>query len=70
MIVVNLDPRETVRFERFDRIAQLVVQQVEKVSFHEVAELPGSARGNGGFGSTGTSGSGADTTAGSAQHHS
>ncbi|MEU6171755.1 dUTP diphosphatase [Streptantibioticus parmotrematis] len=53
VIVVNLDPRESVRFERFDRIAQLVVQQVEKVRFHEVAELPGSARATGGFGSTG-----------------
>ncbi|MQS38601.1 dUTP diphosphatase [Streptomyces katsurahamanus] len=53
VIVVNLDPRETVRFEKFDRIAQLVVQQVEKVRFHEVAELPGSARAEGGFGSTG-----------------
>jgi dUTP pyrophosphatase len=55
VIVANLDPRETVRFERLDRIAQLVVQQVEKVRFHEVAELPGSARAAGGFGSTGGS---------------
>ncbi|GAA3636984.1 dUTP diphosphatase [Streptomyces sp. S1A] len=53
VIVANLDPRESVRFERFDRIAQLVVQQVEKVRFHEVEELPGSARAAGGFGSTG-----------------
>lgn len=53
VIVVNLDPREPVRFERGDRIAQLVVQQVERVRFHEVAELPGSARAAGGFGSTG-----------------
>ncbi|GGX56584.1 deoxyuridine 5'-triphosphate nucleotidohydrolase [Streptomyces noursei] len=53
VIVVNLDPRESVRFEKYDRIAQLVVQQVEKVRFHEVAELPGSARAEGGFGSTG-----------------
>ena len=53
VVVINLDPRESVRFERFDRIAQLVVQQVEKLRFHEVAELPGSARGDGGFGSTG-----------------
>jgi dUTP pyrophosphatase len=53
VIVVNLDPRESVRFERFDRIAQLVVQRVERVRFHEVAELPGSARADGGFGSTG-----------------
>ncbi|MER5407080.1 dUTP diphosphatase [Streptomyces sp. NPDC002769] len=53
VIVVNLDPYESVRFERYDRIAQLVVQQVEKVRFHEVAELPGSARAVGGLGSTG-----------------
>ncbi|MFI5569020.1 dUTP diphosphatase [Streptomyces sp. NPDC051740] len=53
VIVVNLDPRETVRFERFDRIAQLVVQQVERVRFVSVAELPPSARAEGGFGSTG-----------------
>ncbi|WP_031486334.1 dUTP diphosphatase [Streptomyces bicolor] len=53
VIVVNLDPHETVRFERFDRIAQLVVQQVERVRFQEVAELPDSARAEGGFGSTG-----------------
>ncbi|MFB7916180.1 dUTP diphosphatase [Streptomyces sp. NPDC056061] len=58
VIVINLDPREPVRFERFDRIAQLVVQQVEKVRFHEVTELPGSARGEGGFGSTGGHASG------------
>ncbi|MFW6720270.1 dUTP diphosphatase [Streptomyces sp. MAR4 CNY-716] len=51
--VVNLDPRRPVRFERFDRIAQLVIQQVERARFHEVAELPGSARGEGGHGSTG-----------------
>jgi dUTP pyrophosphatase len=53
VIVVNLDPRERVVFHRGDRIAQLVVQRVEKVRFHEVAELPGSARAIGGFGSTG-----------------
>lgn len=53
VIVVNLDPRERVVFRRGDRIAQLVVQRVERVSFHEVAELPGSVRSAGGFGSTG-----------------
>ncbi|GAA3039516.1 dUTP diphosphatase [Kitasatospora albolonga] len=53
VIVVNLDPREPVKFRRGDRIAQLVIQQVEKALFHEVAELPGSSRGEGGFGSTG-----------------
>lgn len=53
VIVANLDPRESVRFERFDRIAQLVVQRVEQVRFHEVAQLPDSVRAAGGFGSTG-----------------
>ncbi|GAA2282752.1 MULTISPECIES: dUTP diphosphatase [Kitasatospora] len=53
VIVVNLDPREKVSFRRGDRIAQLVIQQVEKARFHEVTELPGSARAEGGFGSTG-----------------
>jgi dUTP diphosphatase len=53
VVVVNLDPRETVRFARFDRIAQFVVQRVERARFHEVEELPGSARAAGGFGSTG-----------------
>ena len=51
--LVNLDPRETVRLRRGDRIAQLVVQRVERVAFHEVDLLPGSARGEGGHGSTG-----------------
>ena len=36
-----------------DRIAQLVVQPVALPAFAAVPELPGSARGEGGFGSTG-----------------
>jgi dUTP pyrophosphatase len=36
-----------------DRIAQLVVQPVEQPQFLTVAELPESARGEGGFGSSG-----------------
>ena len=36
-----------------DRIAQLVIQQVERANFVEVESLPGSDRGTGGFGSTG-----------------
>ncbi len=51
--VVNLDPREPVSFRRGDRIAQLVIQKVEHAVIHEVAELPGSDRGEGGFGSSG-----------------
>ncbi|KAB2349410.1 dUTP diphosphatase [Actinomadura rudentiformis] len=51
--LLNTDPRATVRLRRGDRIAQMVVQRVEQAVFHEVAELPGSARGVDGFGSTG-----------------
>ncbi|MGO8883057.1 MAG: dUTP diphosphatase [Streptosporangiaceae bacterium] len=51
--LLNTDARHGVRFQRGDRIAQLVVQRVEYVRFHEVEVLPGSARGAGGFGSTG-----------------
>ena len=36
-----------------DRIAQLVIQRVERAVFHEVEVLPGSSRGDGGHGSTG-----------------
>lgn len=60
VVVVNLDPREPVRFRRGDRIAQLVVQRVERVEFAEVAELPGSSRAEGGFGSTGGHAAGDD----------
>jgi dUTP pyrophosphatase len=51
--VINLDPREAVVLRRGDRIAQLVIQRVERAGFVEVASLPDSARGAGGFGSTG-----------------
>jgi dUTP pyrophosphatase len=51
--LINTDLRDTVRLCRGDRIAQIVIQRVERAVFVEVAELPGSARGTGGFGSTG-----------------
>lgn len=38
---------------RGDRIAQMVIQQVAVADLIEVTQLPGSARGAGGFGSTG-----------------
>lgn len=44
---------EPVTLARGDRIAQLLVQRVERARFHEVEVLPGSDRGEGGFGSTG-----------------
>ena len=58
--LVNLDRQSAVSVSRGDRIAQLIVQRVEQVAFHEVEKLPGSARAAGGFGSTGRSANGAD----------
>jgi len=52
-IMINHDQHEAVSFKRGDRIAQLVFQKVEQVEFVEVSTLPGSGRGEGGFGSTG-----------------
>jgi dUTP pyrophosphatase len=51
--VINLDGSQPVTFAAGDRIAQLVVQRVEHVVLHEVDHLPGSDRGESGFGSTG-----------------
>ena len=53
--LLNTDARDTVTFTRGDRIAQLVIQRVERALFVPVESLPGSHRGEGGFGSTGTS---------------
>jgi dUTP pyrophosphatase len=53
VILVNHDPVNTVKISRGDRIAQLVVQRVERAVFLEVDELDDTARGAGGHGSTG-----------------
>jgi dUTP pyrophosphatase len=53
VILINHDRNESVSFKRGDRIAQLVIQKVERAEFVEVRDLPGSGRGTGGFGSTG-----------------
>ncbi|MFN2534986.1 MAG: dUTP diphosphatase [Pseudonocardiaceae bacterium] len=51
--LINHDIREPVVLRRLDRIAQLVVQRVERVAFCEVAALPESSRAARGYGSTG-----------------
>ena len=51
--LLNTDPTNEIRLAKGDRIAQLVIQQVERARFVEVERLPGSHRGEGGFGSTG-----------------
>jgi dUTP pyrophosphatase len=53
VLLVNLDPVEPFQVRRGDRIAQLVIQRVEHVSFRPVAALDDTERGLGGFGSTG-----------------
>ena len=53
VILLNTDAEHPVQFRRGDRIAQLVIQKVERPVFREVGKLPGSHRGEGGHGSTG-----------------
>ncbi|MEY2433237.1 MAG: dUTP pyrophosphatase [Acidimicrobiaceae bacterium] len=54
IILVNTDPTEPYTVHRGDRIAQLVIQPVERSIFTAVEQLSDSTRGLGGFGSTGT----------------
>jgi dUTP pyrophosphatase len=51
VLLVNLGS-VPVHLRRGDRIAQLVIAPVARVSWEEVTELPPSERGPGGFGST------------------
>ncbi|WP_329108533.1 dUTP diphosphatase [Micromonospora sp. NBC_01699] len=51
--LINHDRENPAKISRGDRIAQLVVQRVEHVRFHPVDELPATARGENGHGSTG-----------------
>jgi dUTP pyrophosphatase len=53
VILINHDLHETIDIAHGDRIAQLVISQVEMAELVEVAELPGTHRAGGGFGSTG-----------------
>jgi dUTP pyrophosphatase len=53
VLLINLGS-EPFTLRRGDRIAQLVIARVEPVEWEEVETLDGSARGEGGFGSTGT----------------
>jgi len=54
IILVNTDPTEPYTVRRGDRVAQLVIQPVERTVFTAAEELSESVRGLGGFGSTGT----------------
>ena len=51
--LLNTDATAPIVLKRGDRIAQLVIQRVERARFIRVQELDDTARGAGGFGSTG-----------------
>lgn len=53
MVTLYNSTDEDFEVKRGDRIAQLVIQQVELAKFVAVAELPQSNRGESGFGSSG-----------------
>ena len=52
MVLVNLG-QEPFTIERGERIAQMVVAPVRQLAWREADDLDESARGEGGFGSTG-----------------
>ncbi|GGL14021.1 dUTP diphosphatase [Mangrovihabitans endophyticus] len=51
--LINHDPANPAKIARGDRIAQLVVQRVERAAFRVVDDLSETVRGAGGHGSTG-----------------
>ena len=53
VLLVNLDPSESFKVSRGDRIAQLVIQRFQTVEWEEVDDLNSSDRGLSGWGSTG-----------------
>ena len=59
--LLNTDARESYAISAGDRIAQLIVMPVSRARFIPVERLPGSDRGEGGFGSTGYSTRGGTT---------
>ncbi len=54
VIAINLDSAAPIDIHRGDKVAQLVIQRVERAQFVEVDALDDTVRGEGGFGSTGT----------------
>jgi len=53
VVLVNHDPADAFEVAVRDRIAQLVIQEVAAIDWDEVEDLGQTARGQGGFGSTG-----------------
>ncbi|MEY3373527.1 MAG: hypothetical protein RLZZ92_99 [Actinomycetota bacterium] len=55
VILINLDSEKKITIKRGERIAQLVIKEVSQAEFVEVEQLPGTSRGEAGFGSSGKS---------------
>ena len=53
VVAINLDAETPIHISRGDKIAQLVIERIERVELAEVDDLGDTARGEGGFGSTG-----------------
>lgn len=54
VVLINTDKKKSFQIKRGDKIAQLVIQKIEEAEFEIVDKLDETARGAGGFGSTGT----------------
>ena len=52
-VILMNHSRENLTINRGDRIAQMIINKIERIAFEEVAELPSTERGAGGFGHTG-----------------
>ena len=55
VIAINLDPHKDIEIQPGDRIAQVVIMNIEDVNFSHANVLSDSIRGEGGFGSSGVS---------------
>ncbi|MEW6189313.1 MAG: dUTP diphosphatase [Actinomycetota bacterium] len=53
VILINQDTRKSFEVKRGDKIAQLIIQRIENITFRVVSELDATGRGSGGFGSSG-----------------
>lgn len=53
LIAINLDPQAPIRITRGDKIAQLVIQRVERAVLIDTGGLDATERGERGFGSSG-----------------
>lgn len=52
-VILMNHSKDNLIVKRGDRIAQMIINKIERIVFEEVAELPATDRGAGGFGSTG-----------------